>query len=87
MGSCSFCGASFPVTRKTRKYCTNRCRTNACLEKKPRLRAAELEAIQSLLETEFNSLDAMREGLRAIIAPDMPPIPVIDGRVPVPRLD
>ena len=87
MGRCDHCGASFPETRKTRKYCTNRCRTNACLEKKPRLRAADLEALQGVLTTEFPSLEAMRERLRAILAPDAPPIPLVDGRAAVPRLD
>lgn len=88
MGTCSFCGQSFPATKKTRKYCTNRCRTNACLEKKPRLRAADVEAIQEILETDFPSVEAMRERLREIVAPDMPPIPLADdGRVVVPRMD
>ena len=87
MGTCSYCGSPFPRTRKTRKYCTNRCKTNACLEKKPRLRAAEVEALYDILNTEFASLDAMRERLREIVAPDLPPIPIVDGRAPVPRLD
>ena len=83
MGTCSYCGSSFPRTRKTRKYCTNRCKTNACLDKKPRLRAAEVEALHELLHSEFASVDALRERLRAILAPDLPPIPL----VAVPRLD
>lgn len=83
MGTCSYCGSPFPRTRKTRKYCTNRCKTNACLNKKPRLRAAEVEALHDLLETEFPSVEALREQLRAILAPHLPPIPVIA----VPRLD
>jgi hypothetical protein len=87
MGTCSYCGTPFPRTRKTRKYCTNRCKTNACLEKKPRLRAAELEAIHAILEDEFASVDAMRERLREIVAPDLPPIPLVDGRAAIPRLD
>lgn len=87
MGRCLYCGASFPRTRKTRKYCTNRCKTNACLDKKPRLRAADVEALQEVLSTEFPSLEAMRERLRAILAPDLPPIPLVDGRAAVPRLD
>jgi hypothetical protein len=87
MGQCLHCGASFPRTRKTRKYCTNRCKTNACLDKKPRLRAADLEALQEVLHTEFPSLEAMRERLRAIVAPDLPAIPLVDGRAAVPRLD
>jgi hypothetical protein len=88
MGICSYCGTSFPKTRATRKYCTSRCKTNACLDKKPRLRAADLEALHEVLETDFNSLDAMRERLRAILAPDAPQqTPLIDGRAAVPRLD
>ena len=82
MGHCQYCGAVFPRTRKTRKYCTNRCKTNACLDKKPRLRAADVEALQDVLSAEFASVEAMRERLRAILAPELPPIPTI-----VPRLD
>jgi hypothetical protein len=87
MGTCSFCGTPFPRTRKTRKYCTNRCKTNACLDKKPRLKAAEVEAIHEILRAEFTSVDAMRERLREIVAPDLPGIPLVDGRVAIPRMD
>lgn len=87
MGNCSYCGSPFPRTRKTRKYCTNRCKTNACLDKKPRLRAAEVEALHELLQDDFPSVDALRERLRAILAPHLPPIPLVDGRAAVPRLD
>lgn len=87
MGTCSYCGTPFPRTRKTRKYCTNRCKTNACLDKKPRLRAADVEAIQEVLSSDFPSLEAMRERLRAIVAPDLPAIPLVDGRAAVPRMD
>ncbi|HEX8173439.1 MAG TPA: hypothetical protein VF824_23090 [Thermoanaerobaculia bacterium] len=87
MGTCSYCGSAFPKTRKSRKYCTNRCRTNACLDKKPRLRAADVEAIQELLHADFASVDALRERLRAIVAPELPAIPLVDGRAAVPRLD
>jgi len=87
MGTCSYCGTPFPRTRKTRKYCTNRCKTNACLEKKPRLRAAEVEALHEVLHAEFVSVEAMRDRLRAILAPEMPPIPLVEGRVAIPRLD
>jgi hypothetical protein len=87
MGNCLHCGAAFPRTRTTRKYCTNRCKTNACLEKKPRLKAADLVALQTLLATEFSTVDALREQLRSIVAPDLPPVPLIDGRPIVPRLD
>jgi hypothetical protein len=87
MGNCTYCGAPFPRTRKGRKYCTNRCKTNACLEKKPRLRTADVEAIQALLQTEFSSIEALRESLRAIVAPALPAIPLTDGRPVIPRLD
>ncbi len=87
MGNCSYCGSPFPRTRKTRKYCTNRCKTNACLEKKPRLRAGEVEALHEVLRAEFPSVDAMRERLRSILAPEMPAVPLVDGRVAIPRMD
>ena len=87
MGTCSYCGAAFPKTRKSRKYCTSRCRTNACLDKKPRLRAGELEALHEVLHADFPSVDAMRERLRSILAPDLPPIPLVQGRAAIPRLD
>jgi hypothetical protein len=87
MGTCSYCGTPFPRTRKTRKYCTNRCKTNACLDKKPRLRAADVEAIHEILFADFASVEAMKERLRSILAPDLPAIPLVDGRVSVPRLD
>ncbi|HJQ40118.1 MAG TPA: hypothetical protein VKB93_23480 [Thermoanaerobaculia bacterium] len=83
MGTCSYCGSPFPRTRKTRKYCTNRCKTNACLDKKPRLRAAEVEALYALLHDEHPTVDSLRERLRAILAPELPPIPLVS----VPRLD
>lgn len=87
MGTCLHCGAHFPKTRRTRKYCTNRCKTNACLEKKPRLKAGQVEALHALLEAEVVSVDELRERLRAIVAPHLPPIAVVDERVIVPRLD
>jgi hypothetical protein len=87
MGTCSYCGSAFPRTRKTRKYCTNRCKTNACLDKKPRLRAAEVEALHEILHADFPSVEAMRESLRSIVAPTLPAIPLIDGRVAIPRMD
>ncbi|HYH10664.1 MAG TPA: hypothetical protein VEK11_26705 [Thermoanaerobaculia bacterium] len=55
--------------------------------KKPRLRAAEVEALHEVLSAEFASVDAMREKLRTILAPELPPIPLVDGRAAVPRLD
>ena len=82
MGHCHYCGATFPKTRKTRKYCTNHCKTNACLDKKPRLKAADVEALQDVLNAEFPSVEAMRERLRAIVAPHLPPIPAA-----IPRMD
>jgi hypothetical protein len=87
MGTCSYCGSSFPRTRKTRKYCTNRCKTNACLDKKPRLRAAEVEAIHEILHADFTSVEAMRESLRSIVAPSLPAIPLVNGRLAIPSMD
>jgi hypothetical protein len=88
MGICSYCGISFPKTRKTRKYCTPRCKTNACLTRKPsRIRAADVQALHELLEQDFYSVDVLREHLRAILRPGAPAIPLEDGRLIIPRLD
>lgn len=88
MGTCEYCGTSFQKTRATRKYCTNRCKTNACLDRKPcRIRAAEVQQLYRLLEMEFESADQIRESLRMILAPEMPPIPLSEGRVVIPTLD
>lgn len=87
MDTCSYCGTPFPKTRRTRKYCTNKCRTNACLEKRPRLKAGEVEALHALLDVQFTSVEAFRERLRAILAPDMPAIPLVEERVSIPRMD
>ena len=79
MGTCDFCGSRFPLTRSTRKYCTPRCKTNACLERNPsRLSAAEVRALYALLEENFTTVDALREELRRIVAPERPPIPQPD---------
>jgi hypothetical protein len=84
MGICLHCGTGFPITRATRKYCTPRCKTNACLERRPRrIRAADVEALQALLDEEVVSVNELRERLRAIVAPQRPPI-VFAG---VPGLD
>ena len=84
MGTCDYCGNRFPLTRATRKYCTPRCKTNACLTRKPsRLRAESVRALFDLLEAEVGSAEAFREELRAIIAPQRPPY---SGGY-VPRLD
>ena len=64
MGRCDYCGTVFPKTRKTRKYCTNRCKTNACLEKKPRLRAADVEALRAALQALADRHEALRTVLR-----------------------
>ena len=65
MGTCDYCGSQFQKTRATRKYCTNRCKTNACLDRKPcRIRAAEVQELYRLLDMEFESADALRERLR-----------------------
>ena len=88
MGTCCHCGSSFPKTRATRKYCTPRCKTNACLDRKPsRLRAADVQAIYELLESDFDCAEQLKEMLRAIVAPQMPPIPLDGGRVVIPRMD
>ena len=89
MGTCEYCGTAFQKTRATRKYCTNRCKTNACLDRKPaRIRAADVQELYGLLAMEFESADELRERLRLILAPEMPPIPVGEGgRVVIPRLD
>ena len=88
MDTCAHCGTQFPKTRRTRKYCTNRCKTNACLTKKPRLKAGEVEALHALLEAEVGSVDELRERLRRIVAPHSKPIAVAPvERVFVPRMD
>ena len=88
MGICDYCGSQFQKTRATRKYCTNRCKTNACLDRKPcRIRVAEVQELYRLLDMEFESVDALREHLRMILAPEMPSIPLEGGRVVIPRLD
>ena len=85
MGTCEYCGTRFPLTRSTRKYCTPRCKTNACLDRKPRrIRAAEVEALHRLLHAEVGSEEMFREKLRQIIAPHLPPFEVEAG---VPSLD
>ena len=85
MGTCEYCGTQFRLTRSTRKYCTPRCKTNACLDRKPRrIRAAEVEALHELLHAEVDSAALFRERLREIIAPHLPPFGVGGG---VPRLD
>ena len=92
MGICSYCGTEFPKTRATRKYCTSRCKTNACLNRKPsRIRAAAVQAIYALLDDQFSSADEVMGRLRSILVPGEEYIPVeieSDG-VPVfvPRLD
>ena len=88
MGTCEHCGNRFPKTRATRKYCSPRCKTNACLDRKPsRLRAADVQAIYQLLEGEFDCAEELKERLRSIVAPQMAPIPLDEGRVVIPRLD
>ncbi|HEY6224093.1 MAG TPA: hypothetical protein VIW26_09925 [Gemmatimonadales bacterium] len=73
MGTCEYCGTRFPKTRSTRKYCTTRCKTNACLDRKPRrLRADAVAALYELLHDEVENPSAFRERLRQIIAPHLP---------------
>ena len=77
MGTCSYCGTKFPLTRSTRKYCTPRCRTNACLDRKPRrIRAADVD-----------SAELLRARLRAILLPGSAPMAFEEGRVVIPRMD
>ena len=84
MGICIHCGTRFPMTRATRKYCTPRCKTNACLERRPRrIRASDVEALHALLDEDVPSVEELRERLRAIVAPQRPPIPMVS----VPRMD
>jgi hypothetical protein len=88
MGVCDWCGTQFPLTRATRKYCTTRCRTNACLGRRPRrIRAAEVEALHELLAIDVEGVEQFRERLRAIIAPHLPPIAAAREWQSVPRLD
>jgi hypothetical protein len=94
MGVCEYCGSRFPLTRSTRKYCTPRCKTNACLQRKPsRIRAADVRALHALLDEDFGSLDALREQLRRIVAPEREPIEPQGAELPemgspyVPGLD
>lgn len=87
MGICTHCGSAFPKTRKSRKYCTSRCRTNACLSKRPRLKQSDVDALYALVGEEFVSAAEMRARLRAILLPDEPAVPVVNGYMPVPRLD
>ena len=84
MGTCDYCGSRFPLTRSTRKYCTPRCKTNACLNRNPsRLRADDVRALFDLLEEQVASADDLRERLRQIIAPQREPI----GAIYIPHLD
>jgi hypothetical protein len=92
MGICSYCGTAFPKTRATRKYCTSRCKTNACLTRKPsRIRAADVQAIYALLQNEFDSADELMGRLRSILLPGSETIavPVARDAEPafIPRLD
>lgn len=89
MGTCSYCGARFPRTRSTRKYCSSRCKTNACLTRKPsRIRAADVQALHELLDSDFASVEVLQDRLRSILRPSSPALPVDDrGRVILSRLD
>ena len=87
MGTCTYCGTKFPLTRSTRKYCTPRCRTNACLDRKPRrIRAADVDAILRLIDSDVDSAELLRARLRAILIPGSPPI-AMEERVIIPRMD
>ena len=85
MGTCDYCGSRFPLTRTTRKYCTPRCKTNACLTRNPsRLRAESVRALYDLLDSEIGTAEAFREQLRIIIAPEREPF---SGGGYIPGLD
>ena len=88
MGTCGHCGSTFPKTRATRKYCTPRCKTNACLDRKPsRLRSADVQALYELLHADFASAESLRDKLREILTPDAPAMPFDGDRVFISRLD
>jgi hypothetical protein len=93
MGICSYCGCEFPKTRATRKYCTSRCKTNACLTRKPsRIRAADVQAIYALLDDDFDSAGELMSRLRSILLPGSEPVvmsvaPPEDPTAFIPRLD
>ena len=81
MGTCDYCGSRFPLTRSTRKYCTPRCKTNACLDRNPsRLSAGKVRALYGLLEAAVGTAEEMQERLRRIIAPERSLL--WDGRIP-----
>ncbi|HUJ13447.1 MAG TPA: hypothetical protein VL284_06605 [Thermoanaerobaculia bacterium] len=94
MGTCEYCGSRFPLTRSTRKYCTPRCKTNACLDRHPsRIRAAEVRELYAMLDEDFRSIEEIRERLRRIVAPGRPPIeiesipPEAADSIYIPRMD
>ena len=89
MGICTWCGTAFPKTRATRKYCTPRCKTNACLGRKPsRLRAADVQALYAIVDSEWASVEALRQRLQSILGVETPPVPLSESGTPlVPGLD
>jgi len=46
-----------------------------------------VQAIFELLGAEFDCAEELKERLRAIVAPQMPPIPLDGSHVIIPRLD
>jgi hypothetical protein len=85
---CSYCGSEFPNTRSTRKYCTARCKTYACLDRnQTRLRASEVKALRELLGAHFESAEELRDRLRDIIAPGEPHAQGEAKEFSVPTLD
>jgi len=85
---CSYCGSEFPNTRSTRKYCTARCKTYACLDRnQTRLRAAEVKALHELLGSQVESAEELRRRLRDIIAPGAPLAAADDGWFSPPSMD
>jgi hypothetical protein len=87
---CEHCGRTFPVSRATQKFCSPRCKTNACLTRKPtRLRAADLEALHALLAEDVDNIQVLRDRLRQIVAPDGVRIPtaMVEPAFFVPDMD
>jgi hypothetical protein len=46
-----------------------------------------VQALYALLDSEFESLDHLRDRLRTILTPGMAPLPLKEGRPIVPNLD
>jgi hypothetical protein len=51
------------------------------------VRAADVRALYELLDEDLNSIEAFRERLRQIIAPERPEIHELPAEVYIPRMD